>query len=151
MHPSIVKILADVLVEPTTALFNRTPVDGIPADWKKAEVIPLYIKSDTRDVGNYSPVSLTSVICKAQKGLVRQAMYPHIVANGILSDAQHGFVHQRSCLSKLQSFLDRVTKMIEDVDVCFTDFKKAFDLVNHRLLLVQLRALDFEEDCIAWV
>ncbi len=77
-----------------------------------------------------------------------------MVANSILSDAQHGFVHQRSCLSNLLSFLDGVTKMLEDggdVDVCFMDFKKAFDLVYHRLLLEQLRALGFGEDCIAWV
>ncbi len=99
----------DALVEPITALFNRTLVDGILADWKKAEVIPLYKKGDTRDLGNYRPVGLTSVICKAQERLVRQAMYQHMVANSILSDAQHGFVHQRSCLSNLLSFLDGVT------------------------------------------
>ncbi len=39
----------------------------------------------------------------------------------------------------------------DDVDVCFMDFKEAFDLVNHRLLLEKLRALGFGEDCIAWV
>ncbi len=39
----------------------------------------------------------------------------------------------------------------DDVDACFMDFKKAFDLVNHRLLLVNLRALGLGEDCIAWV
>ncbi len=32
VHPSLVKILANVLVEPITALFNRTLVDGIPTD-----------------------------------------------------------------------------------------------------------------------
>ncbi len=81
-------------------------------------------------------------------------MYQHMVADGILSDAQHRFIHQRSCLSNLLSFLDGVTEMLEDgdyVDVCFMDFNKAFDLVNHRLLLERLRALGFGEDCIAWV
>ncbi len=109
VQPSLVKILADMLVEPITVLFNQTLVDGIPADWKESEVIPLYKKGDTMDVGNYRPVSLTSVICIAQERLVRQAMYQHMVANSILSDAQHGFVHQRSCLSNLLSFLDGVT------------------------------------------
>ncbi len=53
-------------------------------------------------------------------------MYAHVVWNGILSNAQHSFVHQRSCLSNLLSFLDGVTNMLEegeDVDVCFMDFK----------------------------
>ncbi len=57
-------------------------------------------------------------------------------------------------VSNLLSFLDGVTGMLEDgedVDVCFMDFKKAFDLVNHRLLLVKLRALGFRDDCVEWV
>ncbi len=121
---------------------------------KEAEVSPFFKKGDTRDVGNYRPVSLTSVICTAQERLVRQAMNEHMVAYSILSDTQHGFVHQRSCLSNLLSFLDEVTKMLEDgddVDVCFKGIKKAFDQLNHRLLLVKLRALGFEKDCIACV
>ncbi len=80
-------------------------------------------------------------------------MNQHLVGNSILSDALHDFVRQRSCLSNLLSFLDGVTKMLEDdddVDVCFMDLTKAFDLVNHRLLLVKLRALGFDEDCFAW-
>ncbi len=39
----------------------------------------------------------------------------------------------------------------DDVDVCLMDFKMAFDLVTHRLLLVKLRALGFGEDSIAWI
>ncbi len=37
------------------------------------------------------------------------------------------------------------------MNVCFLDFKKAVKLVNHRPLLVKLRAPGFDEDCIAWV
>ncbi len=44
-----------------------------------------------------------------------------------------------------------MTEEGEDADVCFLNFKKAFDLVSHRLLLVKLRALGFWEDCIDWV
>ncbi len=81
-------------------------------------------------------------------------MYQHMVSNGILSDARHGFVHQKSCLSNLPGFLGGVTSMKEegeDVVMCFLDFNKAFDLVNHWLLLVKLRALRFGGDYIEWV
>ncbi len=50
VHHSLVRILADVLLEPITALFNPMPIDGIPADWKKAEVIPLDQGSANCDV-----------------------------------------------------------------------------------------------------
>ncbi len=64
---------------------------------------------------------------KAQERLVRQAMYQHWVANSILSIAQLGFVHKRSFLSNLLSFLDGVNKMLgggDNADVNFMDFKK---------------------------
>ncbi len=92
------------------------------------------------------------MVGKAQKRIDRQARYQDMVANSILGDAQHGFVHQRSGLSNLLSFLDGVTKMLEDgddVNVCIMDFKPSCDLVNHRLLLVKLRALGFGVECIA--
>ncbi len=61
-------------------------------------------------------------------------MYKRMRLNGFHADAQHFFVHQISCLANLLSFLDGVTSMMEegeDVDLCFTDFKKAFDLIKH--------------------
>ncbi len=50
MLPSRIRILESVLVVPIAELFNRTLVDGVPTDWKQAEVIPLHKKGDTRDV-----------------------------------------------------------------------------------------------------
>ncbi len=78
-------------------------------------------------------------------------MYAHMASNGIILGIQHGLVDKRSCSSYLLSFVDGVNSMMEEiegVDVCFMDFKKVFDLVNHRLLLVKLRALGFGGDCI---
>ncbi len=60
-------------------------------------------------------------------------------------------LYTRDRLSDLLSFLDGVTGMLEegeDMDVCYMGFKKAFDLVNHRMLLVKLRALAFRDDCV---
>ncbi len=76
-----------------------------------------------------------------------------MVTNSFLSDAQHGSVHQRSCIPNLLSFLNGFTNMLvagDDMDVCFMDFEKAFDLVNHRLLLVKMRALGLGEHYIVW-
>ncbi len=77
-------------------------------------------------MGNYRPVRLTSVACNVQDHLVRQAMYQHMVPYCILSDVQHGFVHQISYLSNLLSFLDDTSSIMEEGEVenvCFMDFK----------------------------
>ncbi len=76
-------------------------------------------------------------------------MHRNMVVNSNLSDAQYGFVHQQTCPSSWLSFLNGEAKLLEDgddVQVCFMDFMKAFDLVNHRLLPVKLRDLGFGED-----
>jgi len=63
---------------------------------KLANVMPIYKKGSRSSVGNYRPVSLTSVCCKVLEKLVRNALLSHMTDNGIVSDYQHGFVYGRS-------------------------------------------------------
>ncbi len=65
VHASLVRILANAQVEPSMWLFNHTLVNGIPFDWKKADAVPLYKMGDAKEVENFRPVKITSVVCKA--------------------------------------------------------------------------------------
>ena len=61
-----------------------------------------------------------------------------------LNNTQHGFLPSRSCVTNLLTYLEYVTKNIDDgkpVDVIYLDFKKAFDNVPHRRLLVRMGAM----------
>ncbi len=83
----------------------------------------MHKKGDTGDMGNYRPVRLTNLISNVKDCLAGQAMYQHMVSNGILWDAQHNFVHQISGLLNLLNFLDGLTSVMEedeDAYVCFT-------------------------------
>ncbi len=85
---------------------------------------------------------------------MRAAIYQHLLLNGILSDAQHGFVRRRSCLFNLLTFLDGVTKMPENgrgVNACYLDLSEVFDLVNHRLILHKMEALGIGSECVRCV
>ena len=65
--------------------------NAIPDDWKKAVAVPIYKAGDRSVVGNYRPVSLTSVVCKQMKHVI--AGYPRQVweMSGWLYEGQHGF------------------------------------------------------------
>ena len=60
-------------------------------DWKDANVTALHKKGSKTDVGNYRPVSLTSVPCKILEGLIKSRILEHMNINNLNSTYQHGF------------------------------------------------------------
>jgi len=92
IHPRILKECAVELAMPLTILFQSTLTEGcVPQEWKQANVTPIYKKGSRSDVGNYRPISLTSVCCKVMERLVRHALLDHMICNGFMSEYQHGF------------------------------------------------------------
>jgi hypothetical protein len=83
-HPRLLKKLATVLAGPLTSFFRKSLNEGIlPADWKEAQVTPLFKKGDKSCPGNYRPVSLTSVVYKVMESVVRDMIIDHLT---VLSD-----------------------------------------------------------------
>ncbi len=121
---------------------------------EKAAVVSIHKKGSFHSVANNRPVSFTIVLCKVQERVIMAAFYQHLLRNGILSDAQNGFVHRRSCPSNLLTFPDGVMKLTEDgrcVDACYFYFNKPFDLINLRLLIHKMEALRIGSECFHWV
>ena len=154
IHPAVLRPIAGVLAAPLTALFNKSlQTASLPGDWKVATVSPIHKGGDRDNVTNYRPVSLTSVPLKIFEKLLRDRIVSHIMQNGLLSAQQHGFTRRRSCLTNLLVFLDEVTDRLDkgdEVEVCYFDFQKAFDSVNHRLLLLKMEGLKINRTVIAW-
>ena len=100
------------------------------------EKIPLIFKKGSRiEAANYSPVSLTSVVCKLIEGVIKDRFMDHLVNNELISKDQHGFVRKKAYVTNLLETLDLITKELalgESVYIVFLDFLKAFDMVPHR-------------------
>ena len=78
----------------------------------------------------------------------------HLETNQILSESQHGFRRQRSCESQLLGFVDEVGHEVsagKQVDTVVLDFAKAFDKVDHALLIPKLRRYGIAGKTLAWV
>ena len=154
IHPAVLKALAPVIAAPLARLFELTLDQGVPADWKMGVVTPIYKKASRLQPSSYRPVCLTSVVCKLQESLLQQAMLTHFRANDLLSRCQHGFRAGRSCLTNLLTTWDQVTRQLQagsSVDVAYLDITKAFDTVNHRLLLLKLENLQVHPAVIGWI
>ena len=129
------------LANPLIILFNKSFETGvIPKKWKLANVVPIFKKGEKTSVENYRPISLTSLLMKIFEYCIKDLML--IKCQDLLKDNQHGFRNGKSCLTQLIPFVDKLSEALNNqsrVDVVYFDFAKAFDCVNHDLILKKLK------------
>ena len=102
---------------------------------------PTVQKGSKAIAANYRPVSLTSHIEKIYERILRKKMVDHLEKNNLLCQNQHGFRKGKSCLTHLlHHFDDNINYLLSgnDVNAIYLDYAKAFDIVDHRLLLMKL-------------
>lgn len=155
MHPRILYELRSELSGPLSRLFQVSLDTGeLPQDWKSGVITALHKKGSRFDIGNYRPVSLTSVVSKVFESIIRDYVMEHLITNKLISNRQYGFCKGRSTLLQLLHVADRWTSLLEQggqIDIIYTDLEKAFDKVPHRRLLNKLRAYGIDAKIISWI
>jgi len=116
--------------------------------------MPIYKECWKEDLGNYWPVSLTSVLEKIMERFILSVLTRHVQDSHGIRPSQHGFMKGRSCLTKLISLYDQVTCLVDDgkaVVVVYLDFSKAFDTFLQSILLEKLAAQGLNRSTLCWV
>lgn len=126
----------------------------VPQFYRKAFVFTLHKKGSKAYAINYRPVSLTSHIVKIYERIIRKVMVKYIEDNNILSNKQHGFRSGRRCLTQMLDHFDTIMEGFlegKDTDSIYLDYAKAFDKVDHQLLINKLKIYGFSDQLIQWI
>ena len=147
--------VVEAITGPLAIIYTRSMEEGIvPADWRTANITPIFKKGSKSAAGNYRPVSLTSILCKVMEAIVRDMIMEHLEKWKLILPSQHGFMPAKSCLTNLLEYLETLTRLVDEghpVDVVYLDFAKAFDKVPHQRLLMQMKAHSIMGKVVEWV
>ena len=131
------------LSKPLTILLRKSLDEGkIPNIYKLAYITPIHKGGSKQDPAQYRPVSLTSHIMKIFERVLKKHILKHLVDNNKFNKGQHGFVPGRSTQTQLLSHLNDIFEAYMEgkrLDSVFLDFAKAFDKVDHQILLEKVR------------
>ena len=152
VHNEALLQLPKIAVKQLLRCFNRSLAKGIvPKHWKRGVIVPLLKPGKRAGVAeSYRPVTLTSVVAKLMERVL-QGRLSHLVH----SDHQAGFRPGRSTTDALVWLRSRIqptsTSKTPMTSAVFVDFSRAFDCIDHNLLLRRLEALGVDDYYRRWI
>ena len=113
-----------------------------PTDWKKSVYVPIYKKGDKKECGNYRTIALISHASKVLLLVIQRRLEEFLIPE--LPIEQSGFRRgrgTRDLIANLRWVMEKSREHQRDLYMCFIDYKKAFDCVDHERLWVILRVM----------
>ena len=155
MPASLFKECRDELCIPLQIFFAKSLTEGIiPSCLKTAAIVPVYKGGGPSSPSNYRPISLTPILMKIFERVVRKQVITFMTKRDKFNPSQHGFREGRSCLSALLMVYDNIMTTLNSsvsIDMIYLDFAKAFDKVDHNILLHKVKALGIQGKLGTWI
>ena len=151
---TILKKINAAIMKPLAILINKSMTEGVfPKELKVAKVTPIYKGKDKTEFNNYRPISLLNVISKIYEKIMHNRLYKFCDRFKILHEGQYGFRTGRSTIDALTELCGKIYKGIDNNNNILAvnlDLSKAFDLIDHNILLQKLSMYGIRGNALAW-
>eukprot|EP00102_Acyrthosiphon_pisum_P014634 XP_008184780.1 PREDICTED: RNA-directed DNA polymerase from mobile element jockey-like [Acyrthosiphon pisum] len=138
----VLKHIIDEIIIPLEYIFNLSLTSGIfPNALMETTIIPLFKQGNKNICTNYRPISFTFTLAQVLEKCIKSRLYEFLDASQIFTENQFGFRKNKGTSKALQYIVSNIHKKLDEGDFVigiFLDVKKAFDSVDHNLLLKKL-------------
>uniref|UniRef100_A0A1Y1KS26 Reverse transcriptase domain-containing protein n=1 Tax=Photinus pyralis TaxID=7054 RepID=A0A1Y1KS26_PHOPY len=146
----LVKDCRPILISPLCTIFNLAlRSQHFPSIWSIAKICPIHKTGKQSDIANYRPISILCAFSKVFEMVLYDFIYP--LVRNYISPHQHGFMRHRSTTTNLACFTNYACHILDNhgqVDVIYTDFQKAFDTIDHSIIINKLDSIGFSQSLL---
>jgi Reverse transcriptase (RNA-dependent DNA polymerase) len=139
----LIKFVIYEICVPLAHIYQLSIMSGVlPSRFKSSRVVPIFKQGDPTLCDNYRPVALVSTFSKILEKMVATDFFNHLDLNNLLYEHQYGFQRCKNTGHNLIQVVNYIGKALNEGNWCigiFLDLKKAFDTVQHDILLKKLK------------